>query len=154
MPHSPHIVLVEDNPADAELILHSLEEAQPGVPVMVLHDGHEALDYLLCRGDHERRAADVPPRLLLLDIKLPRVGGIEVLRQLKADPRTRSIPVVMLTSSNVERDVVACYRAGANSYVQKPMAFDHLRAALVAVGTYWLGVNEPAPAGAFGDEEA
>jgi two-component system response regulator len=145
MSQAPEIVLAEDNPADAELILHSLEEARPGARVRVVHDGEEALDYLLCRGEHASRAIDAAPRLVLLDIKLPKVSGVEVLRQLKADPRTRAIPVVMLTSSNVERDVVDCYRAGANSYVQKPMAFDRLRAALVAVGAYWLGVNEPVP---------
>jgi two-component system, response regulator len=143
------VLLVEDNPADAELILYSLLGAKLPAKIEVVHDGHEALEYLFCRGSYSQRSPDSPPRLVLLDIKLPKVNGLEVLRQLKFDPRTQFIPIVMLTSSNVERDIVDGYRYRANSYVQKPVDFDRLRDVIIAVGRYWLNVNEPPPSVAY-----
>lgn len=147
MPSRPEILLVEDNPADAELILLTLGEANLPATIRVAHDGAEALTYL-------EGAADGLPRLVLLDLKLPKVDGLEVLRRLKADPKTQALPVVMLTSSAVERDVVAAYRLGANSYIQKPVDFEQFRRVLVDASRYWLEVSVPPPAGAFGGKPA
>jgi CheY-like chemotaxis protein len=148
VPGPAEILLIEDSPADAELIMHALQEAGLAAPVRVLTDGEEALDYLFRRGRNAERPGE-PPRLVLLDIKLPKVDGLEVLRQLKSEPATRPIPVVMLTSSKVERDVTAAYRLGANGYVQKPMEFDRLRDVVGQLGRYWLVVNEPVPLRTF-----
>lgn len=143
------ILLVEDNPADAELVLLSLESAALGARIDVVRDGAEALDYLFCRGAWRGRDAVGPPRLVLLDLKLPKVDGLEVLRQVKADARTRAIPVVLLTSSSVDRDVVEGYRLGVNSYVQKPLEFETFRDAVASIGRYWIDVNLGAPGLAF-----
>jgi CheY-like chemotaxis protein len=146
------ILLVEDDPADAELIQLALEGAGLATGLRVARDGAEALDFLFCRAPFAERPPDRPPRLVLLDLKLPKVSGLEVLRQLKRDPGTHAIPVVMLTSSSVERDVVEGYRLGANSYVQKPVEFERLRKVVVEVGRYWLQVSEPVPPRAFARE--
>ncbi|HEX4574796.1 MAG TPA: response regulator [Gemmatimonadales bacterium] len=143
------VLLVEDNPADAELTLHSLRQHSLADHVRVARDGVEALDFLFCRGAFAGRSFTDPPTLVLLDIKLPKVDGLEVLRQLKADPRTQPIPVVMLTSSNIERDLVTSYQSGVNSYVQKPVEFGQFREAVKQVGLYWLLENEPPPPSAF-----
>lgn len=147
------MLLVEDNPADAELILASLGGEHRADRMHVVHDGEEALDFLFCRGAYADRVFDKPPRLVILDVKLPKVGGLEVLREIKRDPRTRSIPVVMLTSSNIERDVARGYHLGANSYVQKPMDFGQFRETVRWIGRYWLTMNEAPPSGAFGTNE-
>ena len=144
------ILLVEDNPADVELTLHALRHNKLSNRVHVAHDGEEALDFLFCRGVFSGREASHGPRLILLDLKLPRVDGLEVLRQVKSDARTKAIPVVILTSSKEERDLVQGYQSGVNSYIQKPVDFDQFRETVKQLGLYWLLVNEPPPSlGAF-----
>ena len=110
--------------------------------IFVVRDGEEALDYIFCRGEFADRSFDQPPRLVLLDLKLPKVDGIEVLRQVKADERTKLIPVVVLTSSKEERDVMNGYSLGANSYIQKPVDFDQFRDTIKRIGLYWLVTNQ------------
>jgi two-component system response regulator len=143
------ILLVEDNPADVELTLHALRQSRLANRILVVRDGEEALDYLSCRGAYSSRTLDRPPRLILLDLKLPKVNGLEVLRQIKNDPRTKAIPVVILTSSKEERDLMESYRGGVNSYIQKPVDFDQFRATVKQLGLYWLLVNEAPPSSAF-----
>lgn len=147
------ILIAEDTPSDAELIRESLGAAI-AERVYVASDGVEALDYIFCRGAFADRAFDQPPRLIVLDIKLPKVDGLDVLCEIKGDARTRAIPVVMLTSSLIDHDVERAYRLGANSFVQKPMEFERFRTAVRAVGQYWLTVNEPPPSSAFRGEPA
>ena len=142
------VVLVEDDSADAELILESLGTAGLGRRVHVSPDGEDALDFVFARRRYVARAAGELPRLVIVDIHAPKVGGLDVLRELKGDERTASVPVVMLTSSNLLRDVTAGYTLGANSYVQKPVDFDEFRETVRLLGLYWLTVNEPPPAGA------
>jgi CheY-like chemotaxis protein len=142
------VLLAEDSEADAELVLHSLPEAA-AVRVHHVHDGEEALDFLFGRGPYADRAAAPPPKLVLLDLKLPKVNGLEVLRELRRYPRTGTLPVVLLTSSNEARDVAEAYRLGANSYVQKPVEFLQFRETVRRLGQYWLSVNEPPPRQAF-----
>jgi len=140
------ILLVEDNQDDMDLALHALKREQLANHIFVARDGEEALDFLFCRGAFAQRSFDHPPKLVLLDLKLPKVDGMEVLKQLKTDPRTKTIPVVMMTSSREERDLVASYNLGANSYIQKPVDFDQFRETVKNVGLYWLVTNQPAPA--------
>ena len=139
------ILLVEDNPADVKLTLHALRGEKLCNHIDVAGDGEEALDYLFHRGTHNGRPAADMPQLILLDLKLPKVDGLEVLRQVKADPRTKTIPVVILTSSTEERDLVESYRLGVNSYIQKPVDFAQFRETVKQVGLYWLLVNQPPP---------
>jgi CheY-like chemotaxis protein len=145
MQHENEILLIEDDEADAELALHALRENRLTNHIEVLHDGEEALDYLFGPGSEERRASGHTPKLILLDLKLPKVDGIEVLRRLKSDPVTKTIPVVILTSSKAERDLVSSYNLGVNSYLQKPVDFDDFRKLVTQVGLYWLVINQPAP---------
>ena len=145
-PLQADVLLAEDDPADAELILESLGGDGTTRRVHVARDGEEALDFVFGRGRYVGRTATGPPRLVLLDIKLPKIGGLEVLRQIKSDPRTAAIPVVMLTSSNLVRDVSMVYELGANSFVQKPVDFAEFRDTIRLLGMYWLSVNEPLPA--------
>ena len=124
-----------------------------GQPIFVVRDGEEALDFLFCRGAFAERSFEHPPKLVLLDLKLPKVDGMEVLKQIKSDPRTKTIPVVVMTSSKEERDLVASYHLGANSYIQKPVDFDQFRETVKTVGLYWLVINQPpirARSAAFG----
>jgi two-component system response regulator len=137
------ILLVEDNQDDVELTLHALKKENLANNIHVARDGEEALDFLFCNGNHADRSFDDPPRLILLDLKLPKVDGMEVLKRLKADPRTKTIPVVILTSSKEERDLVKGYDLGANSYIQKPVDFDQFRDTVKNVGLYWLLINQP-----------
>jgi two-component system response regulator len=111
----------------------------------VVQDGEEALDYLFCRGAYSERSPDHPPQLILLDLKLPKVDGLQVLREIKSKSETRPIPVVALTSSKEEKDMVACYQLGVNSYIQKPVDFDQFRDAIKTLGLYWTKLNEPPP---------
>jgi two-component system response regulator len=137
------ILLVEDNPSDAELTLHALRQNDVADRVHLVRDGAEALDYLFCRGDFSDRSAGDLPKVILLDLKLPKVDGLEVLRQVKANERTRTVPVVVLTSSQLHRDVDESYRLGANSYIVKPVAFGQFSKAVRDLGQYWLQLNEP-----------
>jgi CheY-like chemotaxis protein len=143
------ILLVEDNPMDLELTLHALRKENLCNKILVARDGEEALDFLFCRGLHSYRSADKPPKLVLLDLKLPRVDGLEVLRIIKNDALTRAIPVVILTSSKEDRDLVESYKLGVNSYIQKPVDFDQFRNTVKQLGLYWLVVNLPPPVAAF-----
>ncbi len=136
------ILLVEDNKDDVELTLHALRTENLANNIQVVVDGEEALDFLFCRGKFSERSMNDAPRLVLLDLKLPKVDGLEVLRRLKADTRTKSIPVVILTSSKEERDLVDGYKLGTNSYIQKPVDFDQFRETVKRVGLYWLVVNQ------------
>ena len=143
------ILLVEDNPKDLKLALHALSGRKLANKIEVARDGEEALDYLFCRGQHANRSFDHSPRLVLLDLKLPKVDGLEVLRAVKADPRTKAIPVVILTASREEKDVVESYQLGVNAYIQKPVDFDQFRQIVEQLGLFWLVVNEPPPPAAF-----
>jgi two-component system, response regulator len=137
------ILLVEDNQDDLELALHALRKENLANSIHVARDGEEALEFLFCEGPYADRSFDHPPRLVLLDLKLPKIDGMEVLKRLKADPRTHSIPVVILTSSKEERDLINGYGLGVNSYIQKPVDFDQFRETVKRAGLYWLVVNLP-----------
>jgi CheY-like chemotaxis protein len=136
------ILLVEDNPDDVELALHALRKEHLANNIHVARDGEEAVDFLFCQGPHAARSFERPPKLVLLDLKLPKVDGLEVLKRLKADVRTRNIPVVILTASKEERDLIMGYGLGANSYIQKPVDFDQFRETIKTVGLYWLVINQ------------
>jgi|ERR1700690_3712281 two-component system, response regulator len=138
------ILLVEDNPDDEALTLHALENNKIGNQVFVARNGQEALDYVFCTGPHAERDADDLPAVVLLDLKLPKIDGLEVLRRIRADERTRLLPVVLLTSSNEEEDRLKGYSLGANSYVRKPVDFDDFMRAAGQLGMYWLLLNQPA----------
>ena len=137
------ILLVEDNQDDVELALHALRREKLANNIFVARDGEEALEFIFCSGAFAHRSFDHPPKLILLDLKLPKVDGMEVLKRLKSDVRTRTIPVVIMTSSKEERDLVKGYGLGANSYIQKPVDFDQFRETVKQVGLYWLVTNQP-----------
>jgi two-component system, response regulator len=139
------ILLVEDSSADAELTLHALRKNALINRVHVVQDGEEALNFLFCLGVYQGRAGQPLPQLILLDLKLPKVDGLSVLRTLKEDRRTRWIPVIVLTSSKEERDLTASYDLGVNSYIQKPVDFDQFRETVRTLALYWLLVNQPPP---------
>lgn len=141
----PVILLVEDNRNDVELTRRALDRSKLLNDLVVAPDGQAALDFLFAEGTHADRTPERFPHLLLLDLKLPKVDGLEVLRRLRADPRTRRLPVVILTSSREEADVTAGYDLGANSYVRKPVDFEQFSAATRQLGLYWLVLNEPPP---------
>ena len=138
------ILLVEDDPKDVELTMMALEEYNLANEVVVTGDGEEALDYLYCRGKFQSRTSD-NPAVLLLDLKLPKVDGLEVLQQIKSDEKFKAIPVVVLTSSREERDMVASYKLGVNAYVVKPVDFHEFVNAIKELGVFWAIVNEPPP---------
>lgn len=139
------ILLVEDNSDDEVLTLRALRKNHIGNRVVVARDGVAALDYLFGRGEYLGRDTAQLPQVILLDLKLPKVDGLEVLKQVRADVRTRFAPVVVLTSSREERDILASYELGANSYVRKPVNFDEFISAARELGMYWLLLNEPPP---------
>ncbi len=145
----PQILLVEDDPKDVKLTLHALKVENLANTIHVARDGEEALDFLFCRGEFAGRSFDHPPRLVLLDLKLPKVNGLEILHEVKGDPRTQAIPVVVLTSSREESDLMKSYKLGANAYIQKPLDFDAFRQAVKQLGLFWLVVNEPPPPSTF-----
>lgn len=148
-PQEVEILLVEDNQDDLELALHALKKGNLANKIDVARDGEEALDYLFCRGNFEKRSFETPPRVVLLDLKLPKVDGLEVLRALKNDLRTKSIPVVVMTSSKEQRDLVEGYKLGVNSYIQKPVDFTEFREIIGKLGFYWLVINQAPPRDAF-----
>jgi two-component system response regulator len=139
------ILLVEDNPDDEALTLRALKKNNIKNEVVIAHDGAEALDYLFGTGKYAGRNTDVLPQVVLLDLKLPKVEGLEVLRRVRADKRTKLLPVVILTSSNEEQDRIDGYGLGANSYVRKPVDFNQFIDAARQLGLYWLILNEPPP---------
>jgi len=142
------ILLVEDNPDDVELTLHALRREKLANNVQVARDGEEALDYIFRRGQYAVRD-NVHPRVVLLDLKLPKVDGLQVLKTMKEDPRTQAIPVVILTSSREEKDLVNGYKLGVNAYIQKPVDFEQFRETVKRLGLFWLVVNQPPPAAAL-----
>jgi two-component system, response regulator len=137
------ILMVEDNPQDAELTIRVLRERNIANPMYVVEDGAEALDFIFCRGAYAKRDFSRRPKLILLDLKLPKVDGLEVLKAIKSDERTRAIPVVIVTASREAPDIQAAYALGANSYVVKPVAFDAFLEAMSSLCIYWLMVNQP-----------
>jgi CheY-like chemotaxis protein len=137
------VLIVEDNPHDLEMTLRALRKSHLANRVATVSDGAQALDFLFARGEYEGRDVSEHPRVIFLDLKLPKVDGAEVLRIVKSDPRTRSIPVVVITSSAEERDRVKTYDLGANSYVVKPIDFDAFARTIADLGFYWLAVNQP-----------
>lgn len=136
------ILLVEDNPNDVELTLRALEKHHLANKVFVVHDGEEALDFLFCTGTYAHREHGNDPKVIFLDLKLPKVDGLEVLRAMRHDERTRLLPVVMLTSSQEERDIVESYELGINSYIVKPIDFENFARAVAELGFYWLVLNK------------
>jgi two-component system response regulator len=141
----PEILLVEDDPQDLELALFALRKTPLAKLVQVARDGEEALEFLFCMGRYADRAFDRPPRFVLLDLKLPKVDGLQVLRQVKSDPRTRHIPIVAMSSSAQDRDLAEGYRLGVNSYVQKPVDFEAFQLLVAELSDYWLRTNHPSP---------
>lgn len=137
------ILLVEDNPNDAELTARALTRKNMANRLLIVEDGAEALDFMFCRGRFAHRNPEDAPQVVFLDLKLPKVSGLEVLKALKADERTRSIPVVVVTSSREDPDVETAYALGANSYVVKPVGFEEFMDAISQLGLYWLVVNHP-----------
>jgi len=142
------ILLVEDNPLEVELTLRPLQELDPASRIEVARDGEEALDFLLGRGAFRHRLRASLPRLVLLDLKLPRLDGMEVLRGVRGNSRLCLVPIVVLTSSTDPRQLAQCYQLGANSCVQKPVRYEEFRQAIQALGRYWLNLNEPPPTAA------
>ncbi|CAG0928950.1 Response regulator rcp1 [Thermoflexales bacterium] len=141
--HSVEILLVEDNPNDVELTLHALKKNNISNRVHVARDGAEALDFLFGTGSSPVHNVDNVPKIILLDLKLPKVDGLEVLKRVKGDPHTRLIPIVMLTSSREERDVITSYNLGVNSYIVKPVDFQQFTEVVRELGLYWLLLNQP-----------
>lgn len=137
------ILLVEDNPSDAELTTRTLKKNNLANNMVHVKDGAEALEFLFAEGQYAGRNLDSPPQVVLLDLKMPKMDGIQVLKALKADDRTRFIPVVVLTSSREDRDLEECYRLGANSYIVKPVEFDAFVEVVKNLGFYWLLLNQP-----------
>ncbi|RJR24939.1 MAG: response regulator [Desulfobacteraceae bacterium] len=137
------ILLVEDNPRDAEMIIRAIRKRNIINPLTVVEDGAEALDFIFCRGAFSSRDISRPPRVILLDLKLPKVNGLEVLKTVKSDERARSIPVVIVTSSREDPDIKTAYALGANSYVVKPVDAEAFIEAMSSLGLYWLLINQP-----------
>ena len=142
-PNAVEILIVEDSQHDLELALRALKIANLSNNIHVARDGVEAMDFIFCEGPHADRKIENGPKVILLDLKLPRVEGLEVLKRVKSDPRTQSIPVVMLTSSKEQSDVLSSYHLGVNSYIVKPVNFDNFVKAVQDLGMYWLLLNQP-----------
>lgn len=141
--YSVEILLVEDNPTDVELTLRALKKNNLANSIHVVTDGAEALEYLFATGKYCDRDICLTPKLVILDLKLPKVGGLEILKKLKTDERTKTVPVVILTSSKEESDVIASYKLGANSFIVKPVDFEKFVLTVKELGMYWLLLNEP-----------
>ena len=142
MEHESEIVIVEDNPNDAELMIRSLEKNHLANSLILLEDGEQALDFVFCRGKYADRDSSRTPKVIFLDLKLPKVDGLEVLRQVKSNEQTCKIPVIVVTSSKEDPDIAAAYKLGVNSYVVKPVNFDNFVETINQLGLYWLVVNE------------
>lgn len=149
MSNEVEILLVDDSTEDVELTSLALRRNKLSNDIHVAEDGAEALDFLFCRGRHKDRTFSRPPRLVLLDLKLPKVGGLEVLKAIRADERTKAIPVVILTSSKEQRDIIEGYNLGVSAYIQKPVDFDQFAEAVRQIGMFWLLLNQAPPPGAF-----
>lgn len=150
MPSERPILLVEDNPDDEALTLRAFSKNKITNPIVVARDGVEAIDYLFCTGSHEKRDPSVMPAVVLLDLKLPRIDGLEVLRRIRADERTALLPVVVLTTSRERQDIAQAYRLGANSYIRKPVDFERFLHTVGQLGLYWLSLNETVESAANG----
>lgn len=137
------ILLVEDNRDDLDMTLRALRQANLANHIQVARDGEEAVEFIFCQGPHAGRNMDKGPKLVLLDLKLPKIDGMEILKRMKEDPRTKMIPVVMLTSSREQKDVIESYKLGVNSYIVKPVNFEGFSAAVQELGMYWLLLNQP-----------
>jgi two-component system, response regulator len=148
MAEAVEILLVDDNDEDVELTVRALRRHNLAGGIHVAPDGAAALDFLFCRGAYAGRSFETPPKVVFLDLKMPKVDGIEVLRAIREDPRTKTIPVAILTSSKEQRDIVEGYRLGVNAYVQKPVDFDDFRSVIEQIGSFWLRLNQPPPPGA------
>ncbi len=136
------ILIVEDNPNDAEMAMRALKKNNLANNVLVVEDGEEALDFIFCRGQYATRTANKRPKIILLDLKLPKINGLEVLREIKSNPKTKIIPIIVLTSSQEETDIVESYQLGVNSYIVKPVDFDKFVDAVKDIGLYWLLINQ------------
>ena len=137
------ILIIEDNITDAEMTIRALRKSNLANHVLHLKDGEEGLDYIFCRGKYSERNIENCPKVILLDLKMPKVNGIEVLQEIKSDERTKSIPLVVLTSSKEDPDIKTCYKLGVNSYVVKPVVFDSFAKAVSELGLYWMIINQP-----------
>jgi two-component system, response regulator len=141
--HEIEILLVEDNSGDAEMTIRALKKKGIGNNVVHLKDGAEAIDFVFGTGKYENRNVNHKPKIILLDLKMPKVSGIEVLKTLKSDERTKAIPVIVLTSSQEDPDIKVCYELGVNSYIVKPVGFENFTKAISELGVYWLLLNQP-----------
>jgi two-component system, response regulator len=141
--HIVEILIVEDTPEDLDLAMRSLRKAKISNHIHVARDGEEALEFIFCEGPFTERKMEDGPKVILLDLKLPKIDGLEVLRRIKHDPRTKSIPIVVLTSSREQNDVVESYDLGVNSYIVKPVNFEQFSEAVQKLGMYWLLLNHP-----------
>jgi two-component system response regulator len=139
------ILLVEDNPDDEELTIRSLEKDNIDYQIVVVHDGAEALDYLFGKGEYKKRDISIMPVIIMLDIKLPKISGLEVLKQIRANTDTQLLPVVILTSSDDERDLIESYELGANSYIRKPVNFNEFQKTVQQLSSYWILLNSAPP---------
>jgi two-component system response regulator len=144
------ILLVDDNPSDIELTVHVLRQNKLANLIQVAEDGKEALDFMFCRGKYEGRSFEDRPKVILLDLKLPKVSGLDVLKALKSDPRTKSTPVVIFSSSKEQRDLIEGYKLGVSAYIQKPVDFEEFRKVIREIGLFWMIANQPPPAEVFG----
>jgi CheY-like chemotaxis protein len=145
---------VDDSPEDVELTIRALRRHKIANDIEVVEDGTEALDFLFCRGAYKGRKFPHPPKLILLDLKLPKVDGLEVLRAMRADDRTKTIPVVILTSSKEQKDLLTGYNLGVNAFVQKPVDFEQFGEAIRHIGMFWMLVNQAPPPGVYGEAKA
>ena len=149
MPQVVEILLVDDNASDVELTVRALRAHKLANSIHVAEDGQQALDFVFCRETYAGRSFAAPPKVIFLDLKMPKVDGIDVLRAIRGDERTKMIPVVILTSSKEQRDIVEGYKLGVNAYIQKPVDFDEFRRVIEQMGMFWLVVNQPPPREAF-----
>jgi two-component system, response regulator len=143
--HQVEILLIEDNPDEAELAIRSLKKNNLANNLVHIDDGAEALDYIFCRGSYSQKDISIVPKVILLDLKLPKVGGLEILRQVKNDNRTKIIPIVILTSSKEDSDLIEGYNLGVNSYIVKPVNFESFAKAIAELGFYWIILNQQPP---------